>query len=102
MIFSDTDNRDMLTAAYTIEQLAWGFEIMPLAPSREALTEMYGDLCPNGPPPPDPDWKSFGRDCEYAAGYDVQMHLRYGREGVEAYYAHFEQMEREMDEEDRR
>ena len=95
MIFSDDDKRDMLQAAYTVEELSWGLEMMPLAPSREALTAMYADLCPNGPPPPEPDWKSFGRYAEFAAGYNVQMHLQFGREAVVAYYDYYEQMERE-------
>ena len=96
-IFDQQDTRAMLHAVYVMEELAWGIDLMPIAPSDEALTELYSDLCPNGPSPSKSDWgEEFRNAMEYAAADSAWEHERYGCEGVEAYRKYHEDMEREM------
>jgi hypothetical protein len=95
MIFTQQEKQDMIHAAYVVEELADAVEFMPIAPSQEALAQMYGDVCPSGPTPPAPDYKKIGEHADYAAGYSTQMHLAFGREAVVAYNA---QMEADLEE----
>lgn len=99
MIFDQEDTRKMLVAVYVMEELADAIEFMPIAPSRDALTAMYGDLCPNGPPPPPTDWKSLAWGMEYAATQSAWLHEQHGREALIAEREYYEQLEREMEDE---
>ena len=99
-MFTDKDKQTMLHVAYVMEELGEAVDYMPMAPSREALTAMYGDLCPSGPPPPAPDWgEGFRLGIEYAAGNSAWLHWKYGRESLLAERDYYESMAREMDEE---
>lgn len=86
-VFSETDRREMLVAAYAVGEIADLVEFMPGNESRGALSSMYADVCPAGPPPPKPDWSPDAIEYAvgYAAGYYAHMHLSQGAEAVAAF-----------------
>jgi hypothetical protein len=92
MIFDQKDTRDMLVAIYVVEECAEAMEWMPMAPSQEAQAAMFADVCPAGPPPSDPDWKSFGAGIEYAAVQSAWLHEHHGREALVAEREYYEAM----------